>query len=646
MSEASRAGRGRAAPVPDGFYEPPPVVEFPEDGEAPVVRFTGEDGRERVFRFEELPLPGLHRDFAHALGVRIGPGGGRRTQRAASSQWQTIKRLLLLLDGLVEPPRRVEELRVRHLERYLMSRRQTCGEMSARRNLQDLLRIVRVLPGQDRLDGAVADYAGQPGHGVDAQQAARPGYSDREFQAIMAAARSDVAEIRDRIMAGERLLGRFLAGDDSLTVAEREQGARLEAMAATGRVQVDYPGLAVGEYPAACYAQARQLFVVDPDLAPLLIYAAGLSGRNPETLKELPAEHRLLEERAVAVTLTKRRRGKASSRTTVHWSVDEEWELRTMGGFYLLLHRMMGRSRAFSGTGSVWSIWAGNGRGGVLNAATGGHIGPFDAELARKLKLGAWAERHGLVGDDGKPLQMMVTRIKKTVEVRTAKQVGGHLPSARLTNTADTFFTHYLRDDPFVTEWAADVLTEAITDAENNARAVVVRLGGGSVAAVPERVREQAAAGELDTLASACTDIEHSPGGGRCRQSFLTCFGCPNALVMERHLPALLSLAEALREDLQRREVEQWTAPVRGDLADPHPRHPAPLQPGPARRSPGGRASPDARPPGRAEGVVMTHAAEVPAQRAAVPEDAPVLGTRPLRAEVRLEETSRYGDDV
>lgn len=48
---------------------------------------------------------------------------------------------------------------MRHLERYLMSRRETCMEKSARRNLQDLLRAVRVLPGQDRLDGAVVDYA-------------------------------------------------------------------------------------------------------------------------------------------------------------------------------------------------------------------------------------------------------------------------------------------------------------------------------------------------------------------------------------------------------------------------------------------------------------------------------------------------------
>ncbi len=96
-------------------------------------------------------------------------------------------------------------------------------------------------------------------------------------------------------------------------------------MARTGRVQVDYRGLPVGGFPLACYALARQLFVVDQDLAPLLWYAAGLSGRNPETLKELPATHRVVEKRAVAVmTLTKRRRGKANSRSTMHWSVDPD----------------------------------------------------------------------------------------------------------------------------------------------------------------------------------------------------------------------------------------------------------------------------------------------------------------------------------
>ncbi|NEA58317.1 hypothetical protein G3I60_30225 [Streptomyces sp. SID13666] len=264
----------------------------------------------------------------------------------------------------------------------------------------------------------------------------------------------------------------------------------------------------------------------------------------------------------MAVTLTKRRRGKANARTTVHWSVDPDpaRQLKSAGSFYLLLHQLMARSRTWSGTSCLWSIWAGNGRGGARNAGTVGHVGPFDAELARKLRLGAWAARHGLLDDDGKPLQMRLTRMKKTVEVRAAKEVGGHLPSARLTNTAETSFTHYLRGDPFVTEWAAQVLTEAITDAERHA-GTALRLGGGQEQAVDAALWRQAEAGALDTLASSCLDIAHHPGhGGPCRESFLTCLRCPNALVLERHLPMLLALVEALRADLEQRDAGQWAS--------------------------------------------------------------------------------------
>ncbi|GGK31284.1 hypothetical protein GCM10011583_73940 [Streptomyces camponoticapitis] len=451
---------------------------------------------------------------------------------------------------------------MRHVERYRMVRLETVGPKTARKSVQDVLLLLRDVPGQDRLERTLHEFMGQRGHGIDAQETSPPGYSDREFAAIMAAARSDVVAIRDRISAGERLLALSREDPELLETTERERARRLETMARTGRAQVDYSGLLVGEYPAAGYAQAGQLFVVDRDLAPLMVYAAGLSGRNPETIKELPAEHRVLEEKAVVVTLTKRRRGKANSCTTVHWSVapDPARRLRATGSFYLLLHRMMERSRAFSGTSSLWSIWAGNGRGAAANASTAGHIGPFDAELARKLGLGSWAAGHHLVDDEGGPLQMRLTRMKKTVEVRTAKQTGGHLPSLRLTKTAQTSFAHYLRGDPFVAEWAAEVLTEAITEAEESARDIVL-WPAGAVAPVDDQVRRRAETGDLVTLASSCLDIDHHPEhGGRCRESSLTCLRCPNALVLERHLPMLLALAEALRADLDKRDAAQWAA--------------------------------------------------------------------------------------
>ncbi|MFK0050372.1 hypothetical protein ACIQU4_40980 [Streptomyces sp. NPDC090741] len=427
----------------------------------------------------------------------------------------------------------------------------------------------------------------------------------------MAAARTDVVAIRDRLAAGEALLDRYLDSPDSLDGQERERRRTLVELARTGRPEVDYRGLGIGQYAAAATEQARQLLVVDTDLAPLMIYAAGLRGRNPETLKELPAAHRILEDRAVVVTLTKRRRGKANSRTTVHWSTDADpaRRLRTVGGFYLLLHEMMARSRALSKTASLWSIWAGNGSGRTTNAATGGHVGPFDAELARKLHLGRWALRHGLLGDDGRPLNLRLTRMR------------------------------YLRKDPFVREWAAEILTEAITDAHDQTLAVVApsRREGS------EADQLRAGAGELDTLAASCLDIDHHPvHGGRCRESFLACLDCPNAMVLERHLPTLLALADMLRADLERRDAEQW---VRRHgrtwqiiTAGILPRFTA------AQHANAARAA--ARPPRRPPGDAMTTLTSAVVAWQPVPAKALVLAERPLREDAVPEETSVFADDV
>ncbi|NEA58318.1 hypothetical protein G3I60_30230 [Streptomyces sp. SID13666] len=282
MNDATpRAARGRSAPIPPGYYEPPALLVVPREGGSPLVRFVGEDQRESVFRFALLPLAGLHEDFARALAARIGPDGGRRTQRAAMGQWQSIRRFFTVLAHLADPPQRVEDLRVRHVERYRMSRLETCAEKTALKHVQELMLLLRDLPDQERLEGTLRGYLCQRGHGVNVQQPGLPGYSDREFSAVMAAARSDVVAIRDRLAAAELLLERYRENPSSLAAPARERGALLAAMALQGRVQVDYRGLVIGAYAAANDEQARQLFVVDDDLAPLMIYAAGMTGRNP-----------------------------------------------------------------------------------------------------------------------------------------------------------------------------------------------------------------------------------------------------------------------------------------------------------------------------------------------------------------------------
>jgi hypothetical protein len=385
-----------------------------------------------------------------------------------------------------------------------------------------------------------------------------------------------VVEIRDRIKAGERLVALAETDPDSLTADERDKAGWLVEMARTGAVPDHFrkgggwPGSNLVDFSQRISA-ARNLFLTNDDLVPLLVLGVALTERNPETVKELPAEHRMLEGRAVAVGTTKRRRGKALSRMTLHWEVGTtSRQLHTPGGFYLLLHELTRRSRAVSGTESLWSIWTGRG-------ATG-HVAPFADSLGRCLDLSRWAACEELTADTpdgGEPpaLPLRLDRLKTAAEARRAKATGGHLPSTATTNTMDVSYLHYLRNDPVIREWAEDIIDAALTDAEESSRTFQLRVHGPAIhtrfATDPDGAArelgtttvklEQALAGSLDTVIASCLDIDHSPfGDGRCGVSFLTCLRCPNALVLQRHLPALYTLLDQLQTQLDRMAVQDW----------------------------------------------------------------------------------------
>ena len=147
-----------------------------------------------------------------------------------------------------------------------------------------------------------------------------PGYSDREFDAIMAAARSEVAAIRTRLNHGQRLLTRYAQEPDSLSGPDRELAAVLADIAVTGAVpESGHPWQPWDNHPMMQLAQ--HLFVTDFDLGPLVTLAVGLSGRNSETIKNLTVKHDVLEDKAVRVELVKRRRGPSSMFETVHWEI-------------------------------------------------------------------------------------------------------------------------------------------------------------------------------------------------------------------------------------------------------------------------------------------------------------------------------------
>ena len=306
----------------------------------------------------------------------------------------------------------------------------------------------------------------------------------------MTAARSDAVAISARIEAGQRLAARYREAPATLSPAEELRARRLAEITGTGLVPC--PDGVLTEVLHWRLETAGHLFLTIRDVVPLLVLGVVLTGRNVETLKELPVQHRPLEDKAVEVTAVKRRRGAG------HWHDQATWEigppsrrLHTPGGFYLLLCRLTEPSRAFSGSTTVWSVWRNGHRAGVTGTAE--HWDPFADKLRTPLRLCDWAGRHDLRDDDGRRLKLDMNRLRTSVEVRRTRQMGGHLPSAARTNTMQTLWSSYLRGDPAVTEWADGILDDAFADAERaalDAHRRALAAHSGTLRVIPEQAED------------------------------------------------------------------------------------------------------------------------------------------------------------
>jgi hypothetical protein len=259
----------------------------------------------------------------------------------------SVGRLLRFLGSLAAPPMDPSQLTAEHLEGFFTHRAASNHESYAAMEVRDIGKLLRLPPLDQLVPSAAVEYANRR---WDSNRiASKPGYSHRELARLVTTARRGIARIRDRILAGEQLLARHHTTPQSLQPADIADAKLLATLAATGAVP--HPFLPFHLALPARREIAEKLFLTMPDLAPLLVLLVAVTGRNIETIKELPAEHRILDGRAVALRLTKRRRGIKHWTDTVTWEIGPPHrELHTPGGLYLLLHRLYERSREFSGS--------------------------------------------------------------------------------------------------------------------------------------------------------------------------------------------------------------------------------------------------------------------------------------------------------
>jgi hypothetical protein len=483
---------------------------------------------------------------------------------SAASCWAVMKRLVRFLASQPDPPRVPAGLTRAHMEEFLRRRAAAIGDAGGWGEVRSAGRLLASVPGGHRVPQEVLDFVFQRVEGV--AFSATTGYSDNELRQVITAARADVVCLRDRLRSGHALAARAQHDTSGLTAEQQHEARVLAGIAAAGKVP--WPGHDRVRSWSARLEVAGRLFVTRADMCPLMVLLVALTGRSPDALKELPAEHRLLGNEAVELVLVKRRRGPGRWQETVTWEIGPPGrELHHPGGFYLLLHELMAPGRQFSGSPLVWSVWR-NAPGDAPE-----HVSPFARSLTMSLLRPGWDAARGLIGDDGQPLHIDLRRVKTSIEVRRTRQLGGHLPSAARTNTMPVLFRNYLRGDPTVRDWAEQVVGEAVADAEKQALAARSRAmrqaGGGPVVAGirgrPFRAgdhgndEQELEAEAVEGPWSACSDPQAHPATGRpCQVSLLDCLHCGNCVISTAHLPRLVALAEALASRRQKLAEDDW----------------------------------------------------------------------------------------
>jgi hypothetical protein len=587
-------GPGRHAELPDGWFDAPAEIAESAEG-LQVLRVAGDDGRSAEIVLDRLKLAGWVGPLGRSLALRVGPKGELRTRASAeTSGWGSANHFVNHLAELPIPPQDPSRLRVRHLEGYFESLKASRKLGSATSCYRSVRLLLKQPPTWELLTPEVRDFLEVRLRAVKPREGTS-GYSDGELRRLVARLREDAASIRDRVEAGGRLIEQFQRAPQEIPEREWPRAAMLAQIAETGVVPAKVDRRTLGSRRSL----ASSLFLTPMDVTALSALFVAVADRNLETIKELPGTCRMLSDKAIEVTLTKRRRGAGNWYETVAWEIGPPGEeLHYPGGLFLMVQRLTALSRRASGAQRLWSVWGGGYRSGRSGA--GEQVELFAERLTKAPPPGRWSARHKDLWADpvpGReeraPLALDTTRLKKSVEVRRTKRMGGHLPSSARSNTYPVLFSDYLRGDETAREWAEDVVTDALADAEESAWTAhqdALKRQGGHLRVVAEPTAEaleeagiaaekaqRVVDGQQDTAYAACVDPDEHPDTGKaCRTpSLLDCFNCGNCLVTRDHLPQLLALLDGLNSlrarfgeaEWWRRYGTTWVA-IRRDIID------------------------------------------------------------------------------
>jgi hypothetical protein len=383
----------------------------------------------------------------------------------------------------------------------------------------------------------------------------RDAYSPFVARQLRDAARADIGKILRRI-------GRPLedGGDDNL----RQAVAAVEAeIAANGRISSGHPTfktlydmrLRRGLPTAALCANVNgRHHLGASDIPPLLTFLSLETGLEIECCKTLTIDClRNPSAGTVEIAYVKRRARGAEHK---HLRV-RDGGIATPGGLIRKLVEVTAKTRQFIPGDCLW-VYHYTGRG------------QFRVGIDHPQELvDRWVERHGIVDDDGRPLYLTLSRLRKTHKALWYLKTEGHMARFAVGHTPEVAARHYadlpsLR--PLHEATVADALSEVVASAEPiilSPNEEARWRDGSSEAELPVRLDEVPALldGEQDVWLASCTGFHSSPfgeAGSPCPQPFWGCLECRNAVITTRKLPAVLAFLDFIEGERTALSASEW----------------------------------------------------------------------------------------
>jgi hypothetical protein len=184
----------------------------------------------------------------------------------------------------------------------------------------------------------------------------------------------------------------------------------------------------------------------------------------------------------------------------------------------------------------------------------------------------AWTRRHAIVDDDGQPLRLLLSRLRKTHKALWYRKTEGHMARFAVGHTIEVAAQHYA-DIPSLRPLHEAAVADAFEEVVAAARAPILLTPEQEAdwRAMPEHadgiVAPDAVAplldGDQDVWLASCAGFYASPygrPGEPCPQPFWGCLDCGNAVITVRKLPAILAFLAFIETEREGLTAADWRA--------------------------------------------------------------------------------------